>query len=140
MCLATTQWKNKRKVIFMYEIGRVVVKIAGRDANKKAVIVDVLDDNYVLLDGETRRRKCNIIHLEPLDETVKIKEKASAADVRKAFKDLGIEIKETKKKESKPRPRKARKKKEKAAPKKAKKAEKPKEEKKEKPAPKEAKK
>lgn len=108
----------------MFEVGRLCVKIAGRDANKKCVVVEVLDENYVLIDGETRRRKCNIIHLEPLDETIKIKEKASAADVIKAFKDIGIELKETKKKESKPRPKKIRKKKEKKAKAPKKKAEK----------------
>ena len=32
-------------VIFMFEVGRVVVKIAGRDAGLKGVIVDVLDNN-----------------------------------------------------------------------------------------------
>ena len=47
------------------EIGRICVKTAGRDASKKCVIIDLLDDKYVLIDGETRRRKCNIIHIEP---------------------------------------------------------------------------
>ena len=124
----------------MIEVGRLCVKLAGRDAGKKCVVVEVLEDNFVMIDGETRRRKCNIIHLEPLDEVLKVKEKAPHADVKKAFKDLGIELKETKKKEAKPRPKRARKKKEKKAePKKAPKKEKPKaEEKKE--APKEAKK
>jgi large subunit ribosomal protein L14e len=122
----------------MFEVGRLCVKLAGRDANKKCVIVEVLDKNFVLVDGETRRRKCNTIHLEPLDQVLKIKEKAAHADVKKAFKDLGIELKETKKKEAKPRPRRVRKKKEKKpeekkAPKKkaAKKEEKPAAEKKE---------
>jgi len=43
--------------------GRICVKTAGRDAGLKCVIVDVLDDKFVLIDGETRRRKCNILHL-----------------------------------------------------------------------------
>ncbi|MAG08197.1 50S ribosomal protein L14e, partial [Candidatus Woesearchaeota archaeon] len=47
------------------QIGRLVVKTAGRDAGKKALIVDSLDKSHVLIDGETRRRKCNIAHLEP---------------------------------------------------------------------------
>ena len=49
------------------------VKIAGRDAGGRAVIVDVLDDNFVLIDGGVRRRKCNIIHLEPSDKKIDIK-------------------------------------------------------------------
>ena len=76
----------------MIEIGRIVVKIAGRDAGKKCVIVDVLDNNFVLIDGETRRRKCNVLHLEPLDKTVEIKEKASHEDVIEALKEIGIDV------------------------------------------------
>jgi len=73
----------------MINIGRICVKTAGRDAGKKCVVVDVLDQNYVLIDGETRRRKCNVMHLEPLDKTVDIKKNASHADVAKAFEALG---------------------------------------------------
>lgn len=83
----------------MIEIGRLAIKIAGRDAGKRAVVVDILDDNFVLIDGQTRRRKCNIKHLEPLDQVIKIKKDASHSDVVDSFKDLDIEIKEKKKKE-----------------------------------------
>ena len=57
----------------MIEIGRLCIKTAGRDAGLKCIIVDILDDKFVLIDGETRRRKCNILHLEPLKDVVKIK-------------------------------------------------------------------
>jgi large subunit ribosomal protein L14e len=57
----------------MYQIGRLCVKLAGRDARKKCVIIDVLDNNFVMIDGQTRRKKCNIRHLEPLDKVLKIK-------------------------------------------------------------------
>ncbi len=56
----------------MMDVGRVCVKTAGRDAGEKCVIVEVIDDNYVLIDGLTRRRKCNIRHLEPLEKTVDV--------------------------------------------------------------------
>jgi len=49
----------------MYEIGRICIKIAGRDAGRECVIVDVLKDKFMLIDGNVRRRKCNVIHLEP---------------------------------------------------------------------------
>lgn len=75
----------------MYEIGRVCVKIAGRDSRKKAVIVDVLDDVYVLIDGQVRRKKCNIKHLEPLDKVLKLKKGASNEEVVEALKKEGIE-------------------------------------------------
>ena len=72
----------------MFEIGRVAIKIAGRDAGKKCVIVKHLEGKLYLVDGETRRRKCNTLHLEPLNEVLDIKENASHEEVMKA---LGLE-------------------------------------------------
>ena len=85
----------------MIEIGRLCVKIAGRDAGKKCVIVDILDERLVLIDGETRRRKCNVLHLEPLDNVIKIKKNASHEDVGKELEKLGLKIRETKPKAAK---------------------------------------
>src|SRR3989344_4382596 len=93
----------------MIEIGRIVVKIAGRDAGKKAAIIDVLDNNYVLLDGETRRRKCNILHVEPLEQKVDIKKNASHDEISKVLKELGIETRETKPKPKTQKPKAKRK-------------------------------
>jgi len=93
----------------MIEVGRLCVKIAGRDAGKKAIIVDILDNNFVLLDGETRRRKCNVLHLEPLDQVLKIAKKASHDEVAKALKEINIEARITKPKPKTERPRKKRK-------------------------------
>ena len=106
--------KDKRKM----EIGRLCVKLAGRDAGEECVVVDVLDNNNVLVDGNTRRKKCNIMHLEPLDQVLKIKKNASHDDVISAFEKAGIKInkkgssrkKETKaeKKEPKEKPKKVK--------------------------------
>jgi len=93
----------------MIEIGRVCVKLAGRDASKKCVIVDILDDKFVLIDGETRRRRCNILHLEPLTQVVKIKKNSSHEEVAKALKEIGVEARETKPKPKSQRPRTKRK-------------------------------
>lgn len=91
----------------MIEIGRICIKLAGRDARKRCVIVDVLDKNYVLIDGETRRRKCNILHLEPLNKVVDIKKGAEKGHLAELWKkEFGVELKITKKKEQKPRPKK----------------------------------
>jgi len=90
----------------MYEIGRLCVKIAGRDARLKCVIIEVLDDNYVMIDGQTRRRKCNIIHLEPLDKVLKIKKNASHSEVVTAFKAEKINVIETKPKKTAAKPKK----------------------------------
>jgi len=96
----------------MYEIGRLCVKLAGRDSRKKCVIIEVLDNNYVMIDGQTRRRKCNINHLEPLDKVLKIKKKATHSEVKTALKKEKIEVIDTKPKKAKERPRKLKKAKE----------------------------
>jgi len=94
----------------MIEIGRLCIKIAGRDANRKCVIVDILDDNLVLIDGNVRRRKCNINHLELLGETIKIKKGASHDIVKQEFKKLKLDVWETKPKKVGEKPKKLRKK------------------------------
>jgi large subunit ribosomal protein L14e len=93
----------------MIKIGRMVMKIAGRDAGKKAVIIDVLDNKSVMIDGETRRRKCNILHLEPLKDVIKVKKNASHDDIKKEFEKLGLKVRETKPKKKTERPKKMRK-------------------------------
>lgn len=80
----------------MIKIGRLCMKIAGRDAGKHCLIVEVLDNKNVLIDGETRRRKCNLNHLEPLDKVAKLKKSASHYAVVEQLKKLGIEVKEKK--------------------------------------------
>jgi len=92
----------------MFEIGRICVKIAGRDARLKCVVIDVMDKGYVLIDGQTRRRKCNTLHLEPLGQVIKIKKGASTKEVHDEFKKLKIEVKEQKPKNAAARPRKHR--------------------------------
>ena len=93
----------------MIEIGRICVKIAGRDAGKKCVIIDILDDKYVLIDGETRRRKCNVLHIEPLNQVVKIEKNAGHEAVAKALDKLGIKARATKPKPKTQKPTKKRK-------------------------------
>lgn len=98
----------------MFDTGRVCVKIAGRDAGKTCVIIKKIDNVFVMIDGETRRRKCNLKHLEPLDKTLNVNEDASHKEVITLFeKELKIEIKETKPKKAKLRQRKQHIKKEK---------------------------
>lgn len=97
----------------MIEIGRLCVKTAGRDSKKKCVIVDIVDDNFVLIDGDVRRKKCNIKHLEPLDQVIKIRKGASHEVVAEEFKKLKLPVWSKKSKEKTERPKKVRKKKEK---------------------------
>jgi large subunit ribosomal protein L14e len=96
----------------LYGVGRVCVKLAGRDAGKRCIIVDVKDAHTVMIDGETRRRLCNVKHLEPLAEKIDIAKGASHADVAAAFKGLGVEARESKPKKAAARPKRIRKAKE----------------------------
>ncbi|MBI2507582.1 50S ribosomal protein L14e [Candidatus Woesearchaeota archaeon] len=94
----------------MVEIGQLVIKTAGRDGGEIGIVVDIIDHNYVLVDGNLRRKKCNIKHLEFLDKVVKIKKKAATEDVNKELEKLEIALKKKgKRREAKPRPRKQRK-------------------------------
>lgn len=72
------------------EIGRVCVRIAGHEAGKKCVIVDVIDRTYVLVAGpEIKRKRCNIAHLEPLPQKLDIAKDASDEEIKRAFEAMG---------------------------------------------------
>ncbi len=92
----------------IFDVGRVCVKIVGRDAGKKCVVADVLEHPYVMIDGETRRRKCNIAHLEPLNVVVDLSANARNEEVVEALKQEGIvcALKKESKKQPQPRPKK----------------------------------
>jgi large subunit ribosomal protein L14e len=101
--------KNKADDKKMIEIGRIVVKTAGRDAGKKGVVIDIVDDNFVLVDGQLRRKRCNILHLEPLAEKAAVEKNASHEAVISELKKAGIEVAEKKSKQKADKPKKARK-------------------------------
>ncbi|MFX0050915.1 MAG: 50S ribosomal protein L14e [Candidatus Hodarchaeota archaeon] len=76
------------------EVGRVIVKTAGREALMKAIIVDLIDQNFALISGAgvspVKRRRCNIKHIRPLDLTVDIKRGATDDDIQKAIEKAKI--------------------------------------------------
>jgi large subunit ribosomal protein L14e len=108
----------------MFDIGRVCIKIAGRDAGKTCVIVQKVEGGTVLIDGQTRRRNCNLKHLEPTDEVVELKAGASHDAVKKALEKLNVQVRDTKKKAATQRPKKVKAKSEPKAEEPAKKAKK----------------
>ncbi len=70
------------------EVGRICVKLNGREAGRKCVIVDVIDKNFVLITGPkkysgVKRRRTNVKHLEPTEESIDVKKGASDEDVAK---------------------------------------------------------
>jgi large subunit ribosomal protein L14e len=76
------------------EIGRICVKLTGREAGKKCVIVDVIDKSFILITGPktvtgVRRRRANINHVEPLREKITITHGASDEEITEALKAAG---------------------------------------------------
>jgi large subunit ribosomal protein L14e len=76
------------------EVGRICVKLLGREAGRKCVVVDVVDKSFVLITGPkkvtgVRRRRANVNHVEPLQDTVEIKRGASDDEVEDALKAAG---------------------------------------------------
>ena len=74
------------------EVGRVCVKLRGREAGRKCVVVDIIDENFVLIDGDVKRRRVNIKHIEPLPQRLEIKAGASTEEVIKAMLEAGIPV------------------------------------------------
>ena len=79
----------------MLEPGRIVLKIAGREAGKYAVIIDNIDDNFVLITGPktitgVKRRKCNIDHIEPTENKFDINPKADDASIENLWRSSGL--------------------------------------------------
>lgn len=88
---------------FPLEVGRLIVKTAGRDSGRIGVIIDILDNKTVLIDGQVRRRKCNISHIETLDNKIEIKPKVTTDSIIKELKSLNIDVKKTKPKSKRER-------------------------------------
>lgn len=64
------------------DIGRVCVKTQGLEKGHKCVIVDVIDRNFVVVTGpEVKRRRANMNHIKPLDETLDIQRNATDEEV-----------------------------------------------------------
>jgi large subunit ribosomal protein L14e len=76
------------------EVGRVCVKVAGRESGRKCVIVDVMDKSFVLVTGPrkvtgVKRRRVNINHVAPTEETIQIKRGASDEEVTQMLEAAG---------------------------------------------------
>jgi len=71
----------------VYDIGRVCVKTMGREAGYYCVVCDIIDKNYVLIDGlKVRRRRVNFNHIEPTEDMIDIKKGADHAAIESAIK------------------------------------------------------
>ena len=68
------------------EVGRVCVKMAGRETGRKCVIVDVMDKSFVVVTGPkkatgVKRRRVNINHVAPTEDVIQVKRGASDEEV-----------------------------------------------------------
>jgi large subunit ribosomal protein L14e len=76
------------------EVGRICVKLTGREAGRKCVIVDVMDKSFILITGPktvtgVKRRRVNINHIEPFQDKIEIKRGASDEEVVEVLKAAG---------------------------------------------------
>ena len=68
------------------DIGRVCLKVQGREKGNKCVVIDVIDRNFVVVTGpKVKRRRVNMNHILPLDETVSIQRNATDEEVKAAL-------------------------------------------------------
>ncbi len=64
------------------DIGRVCLKVKGREKGERCVVIDVIDRNFVVVTGpNVKRRRVNMGHILPLDETVNIQRNATDEEV-----------------------------------------------------------
>jgi large subunit ribosomal protein L14e len=69
------------------DVGQICIKIKGREAGRKAVVLSEVTDGKVLIDGvQLRRKKCNVLHLFPTNDKIKISKDASHEEVVKLLK------------------------------------------------------
>ena len=83
-------------------LGQIVHSKAGRDKDKYFIVIDILDDKYVLItDGNSRKienpKRKKLMHLVCHDKyAVEIKEciesgeSISNSDIRKSLKSMGL--------------------------------------------------
>jgi large subunit ribosomal protein L14e len=76
------------------EVGRICVKLAGRESGKKCVVVDLMDKSFVLVTGPkkitgVKRKRANINHLLVLQEKLDIKRGASDEEVTSTLEAAG---------------------------------------------------
>jgi large subunit ribosomal protein L14e len=76
------------------EVGRICVKLTGREAGRKCVIVDVMDKSFILITGPrtvtgVKRRRANMNHVEPLEVKINIPKGATDEEITEALKAEG---------------------------------------------------
>ena len=79
----------------MIDVGSVCVKLVGKEKGKYCVVVKRIDKNFVLISGPkfltgVKRRRVNVIHLQPTQYKLEIKEDASDEELYQAWEKSGL--------------------------------------------------
>ena len=82
--------KKDKELKMLFNVGRVCVKTAGNEAGKYCVILENQDNNFVLIDGDVIRKRCNMAHLEPLDIVISIKKNSDKQEILDALAKAGL--------------------------------------------------
>ncbi len=90
-------WDCHRKALGgeMMNIGQICVKMVGKEKGKYCVVVKKIDENFVVVSGPkvltgVKRRRANVIHLQPLQYTLEIKEDATDEELVEAWKKSNL--------------------------------------------------
>ncbi|MBI3036253.1 50S ribosomal protein L14e [Candidatus Woesearchaeota archaeon] len=92
----------------MIDVGRLCVKTAGKDAGKSCVVVEVVDDNFVVVDGQLKRKRCNVDHLEPSHHQLPVAAGSSHEEVVDALGAVGIDVAVPEKRAKRPKAEKSK--------------------------------
>ena len=87
----------------MFEVGRVCMKVAGREAGKYCVVVKAAgkgknEKSFVFVTGPKlltgiKRRRSNIDHLKATDHKLEVKENSNDEEVISAYEKAGLIVK-----------------------------------------------
>ncbi|MBS3057500.1 MAG: 50S ribosomal protein L14e [Candidatus Diapherotrites archaeon] len=68
------------------EVGRICVKTRGRNAGKRVVVIE-MQKNFAVIDApKMKRKRCNILHLIPLEEKIDVGKSTSHEEIAKLMK------------------------------------------------------
>lgn len=76
------------------EVGRICLKLAGRESGKKCIIIEVIDKGFIIITGPkkvtgVKRRRASINHIAPLKDKIIINRGASDDEVTQALETAG---------------------------------------------------
>ena len=77
------------------EVGRVCMKVSGRESGNICTVIKQIDKTFVAVTGprlvtQVKRRRCNIEHLEPTEIKLDVKEDASDEEIIEAYKKSNV--------------------------------------------------